>query len=285
MATIDDFLPRLSLGDLRINVDKMTRRIAFRIASWNDVHSGHEARVRMPRKVNVDAAHVGHADLEDGSRIKVATLPMHTMHAAADLSAAQSAIWYENSGTGVARVRYSIDDEGIRADGILYEDITDEQLDRLTASAPSGDWRAASLVRAPQDYEHAEADFAGACIVNVPGFSGSFSKDARTPLRLVASATSIIAFEGEGVMSDAVDTNTVIEDAVVAPDEQSVPEGCDGACKPCSCGKSTADDEVEPALTAAAHGAVDAPIEYDMEALMERVANLEELISAIALSM
>jgi len=280
MATLDDFVPHLSLDAVRVNVDRATRRIAARIASWDDVHSGHAARVRMPRRVNVDAAHVGTATMDDGASIRVATLPMHTTHAGADLSALHAAMWYENSGTGVARVRYSIDDDGIRADGILYDDITDEQLDRLTASAPSGDWRAASLVRAPQDYEHAEADFAGACIVNVPGFSGSFSKEARTPLRLVASATSIIAFEGEQIMSDAAVTDTVTEEAEVTPDE------CDGACKPCSCGKSTADDDAPEALVAAAHGhGVDSPIEYDLDALLQRVANLEELIASIALSM
>lgn len=281
MPSIDDFTPSLDLDDRRVVVDLASRRIAARIASWDDVHSGHAQKVRMPRRVNVDAAHVGTATMDDGGSIRVATLPMHTTHAGADLSAAHAAMWYENSGTGVARVRYSIDEEGIRADGLLYDDVTDEQLSRLTAGAPSGDWRAASLVRAPQDYEHADADFVGCALVNVPGFSGTFSKEARTPLRLVASATGIITFEGEQIMADAVVTEAEAE----APDEQAVPEGCDGACSPCSCGKSTADDAPDDVLTAAAYGGVDAPIEYDMEALMERVAALEELISAIALSM
>lgn len=181
------FDPTTPLGDRRIVVDLASRRISARIASFNDAHSGFKGAIKSPKNVNVEAAHVGHAQLDDGSSLAVATLPMHTMHAGQNLTAAHAAAWYENTGTAVARVRYSIDDDGIRADGVLFDDVSDADLDRLTAAAPSGDWRAASLVRRPEDFENSRADFAGACIVNMPGYSGTYSQSPATPLRLVAS--------------------------------------------------------------------------------------------------
>ena len=176
----------------------------MRIAGWDDAHSGLPGAVRMPRNVNLEAAHVGHANLDDGSALAVANLPMGTMHAKQGLTAAQAAAMYENTGTSVARVRYSIDETGIRADGMLFDDVDQSTIDRLVASAPSGDWRALSMVRRPEDFEHTPSDFAGACIVNIPGYSSTFSQSPATPMRLVASADSMILFDGEPEMDSLV---------------------------------------------------------------------------------
>src|SRR5688572_33061072 len=108
------FSPSLALDKSRINVDADSRRIAVRVASWGDVHSGHGPKVRMPRNVNVEAAHGGSAALDDGSFLPVANLPMGTLHADGNLSAAEARRIYEDTGRQVARVRYSVDDEGIR---------------------------------------------------------------------------------------------------------------------------------------------------------------------------
>lgn len=237
-ATREAFAPTLPLTDRRINVDLKTRQIAVRIAGWQDAHSGLPGAVRMPRNVNLDAAHVGHAQLDDGSQIDVANLPMGTMHAKQGLTAAQAAAMYENTGTSVARVRYSVDDEGIRADGILYDDVDQSTIDRLVASAPSGDWRALSMVRRPEDFEHTPSDFAGACIVNIPGYSSTFSQSPATPMRLVASADSMILFDGEPVMEDEVEAE--VEAAAEETPEVEGGEACaDGpACDGCTCGRA-----------------------------------------------
>lgn len=192
---LTDFSPNLELDGQRIAVDRDTRRVAVRVARWDEVHSGFGEQVRMPRKVNVDAAHVGVAELDDGSKVRVATLPMETMHAPRNLAALHAAAWYENSGKGFARVRYSVDDEGIRADGLLFADIEDAAIDRALAASASGDWRSAIAIKRFSDFEKVPADFVGSCIVNVPGFSDTFSTGAGTKFALAASAHTLISIE------------------------------------------------------------------------------------------
>jgi hypothetical protein len=200
IRTLEDFSPALALEGRRINVDTESRRIAVRIARWDETHSGFGDKVRIPRKVNVDAAHVGVADLADGSSLRVATLPMDTMHAPRNLAALHAAGWYENSGKGVARVRYSVDDEGIRADGVLFDDVDDAQLERVLAASASGDWRSAIAIKRFSDFENIPADFVGSCIVNVPGYSDTFSQSAGTKFALAASAHTILSIEEEPTM-------------------------------------------------------------------------------------
>lgn len=237
MAVTEDFQPTLSLAERRINVDPDSGRIAVRIARWEDAHSGLPGAVKMPRRVNVEAAHVGRARLEDGSDLAVANLPMGTVHAPQGLTAAQAAQLYENTGTSIARVRYSVDDEGIRADGLLFGDVDEQVLDRLVAAAPSGDWRALSLVRRPEDFEHTPSDFAGACLVNLPGYSDTFSQSPATPLRLVASAASMLLID-EVATPEPAEANS-----------PETPDGCDPAAPPCdgcTCGRAAEAPAVEP---------------------------------------
>jgi hypothetical protein len=235
------FDPTLSLSQRRINVDPATRRIAVRIASWNDAHSGIPGAVRMPKNVNLDAAHVGRALLDDGTDLEVANLPMGTLHAKQGLTAAQAAQMYENTGTSIARVRYSTDEEGIRADGVLFDDVDEATMDRLIASAPSGDWRSLSLVRRMQDFEHAPSDFAGACLVNLPGYSSKFSQSPATPMRLVASANSMILLEGADMQTDEVTTDEGEVETPAPVTEETTPAACDPAepaCEGCTCGRA-----------------------------------------------
>lgn len=180
--------PTLELGTRRVTVDEDTRQIAVRVAKFGETHSGFGPEVKVPRKANLEAAHVGTAELDDGTEARVAVLPMHTTHANPAKSALHAAAWYEQSGLGVARGRYSEDDEGIRFDGELYDDITDAQLDRLTASSASGDWRSAIAIKQFSDYETTPCDFVGSCIVNIGGFSDTYTTGPAERLALVASA-------------------------------------------------------------------------------------------------
>jgi len=237
IRTIDDFKPALSLDDRRINVDPETRRIAVRVARWDETHSGFGEKVRIPRKVNVDAAHVGVTELGDGVTMRVATLPMETMHAPRDLAALHAASWYENSGKGLAKVRYSVDEEGIRADGVLFDDVDEATVDRVLAASASGDWRSAMAIKRFSDFEHVPADFVGSCIGQVPGFSDTFTKAAGQKFALAAYAHTIVSFEDEEEdIMDEDETTTVTAGG----------EGCDGTCESCGCG---AVDQVEPAPT------------------------------------
>lgn len=255
--TSEDFEPTLSLDEHRVNVDPATRRIAVRIARWEDVHSGFGQVVRMPRNVNVEAAHVGEARLDSGATLRVATLPMETMHAPKNLSALHAASWYENTGKGVARVRYSTDEVGLRADGVLFDDIDDDQLVRLKAASPSGDWRGAVAIKSPLDIEHTPADLVGACIVNIPGFSETFTDKPAQKFAFAASANSIMVWEGD-----------VPEMELTASADGEKPE-CDGdePCDGCTCGKSGPEDKKAYSQLAQLRASAQAQIE-EIDALL-----------------
>ena len=182
--------PSLSLEGRRIAVDEDSRQIAVQVARFGETHSGFGPQVKVPRNANVEAAHVGVAELDTGEETRVAVLPMHTPHAPQDLSVMHAASWYENTGTAVARGRYSVDEDGIRFDGELFDDITDDQLDRLTASSASGDWRSAIAIKDFADYETTPCDFVGSCIVNIGGFSDTYTSAPAQRYALVASAAA-----------------------------------------------------------------------------------------------
>lgn len=250
--TLLDFQPALSLDGRRVTVDRDSRRIAVRVANFGEVHSGFGPEVKVPRNANLDAAHVGTADLADGSSLRVAVLPMHTAHAPANLQALHAASWYENSGMGVARGRYSVDETGVRFDGLLFDDVDDAKVDRLTAGSASGDWRSAIALKSFGDFEHAPADFVGSCIVNIGGYSDTYRQAPAERFALVASAAGdLISIEDTTVE----DTETLTAGATdSSPDgAAALPEGCSGECTGCSCqvGTPTA-PEGHVTITAAA---------------------------------
>lgn len=200
--TLADFTPQLPLDDRRVAVDPDSRRIAVRVASFGETHSGFGPEVKVPRNANLDAAHVGSAELADGSTMRVAVLPMDTAHAPANLAALHAASWYENSGKAVARGRYSSDEHGIRFDGLLFDDIDEPRIDRMVAASASGDWRSAIALKRFGDFEHAPADFVGSCIVNIGGYSDTYRPGPGQRLSLVASAAGdLISIQDEGDMS------------------------------------------------------------------------------------
>lgn len=213
MALIEDFQPQIDLTDRRVAVDSDTGRIAVRVAEFGEVHSNGTG-AKVPRDVNLDAAHVGTADLDDGSFLRVAKLPIHTVHAPGDLDAMHAAAWYENTGTAIARVRYSVDEFGIRADGLLFSDVDDATKERLTAGSFSGDWRFAVAVNDFPSMEHTPSDFVGSCLVNVPGFSDTFTKAAGKRLALAASGALVSSMPA----ADAAKLTAVGIDGISAED-------------------------------------------------------------------
>lgn len=191
--TADDLKPRLTLDDRRIHVDAATGHIAVRVANFDEHHSAFSQAVRSPKTVNLEAAHVGAVDFEDGTSTRVATLPMHTTHAPGELQAMHASSWYENTGKAIARGRYSQDETGIRFDGMLFTDVAEADLDRITASGgASGDWRTAVAIKQFSEWEHTPADFVGSCIVNVGGFSDTLQKKVGRRLNLTASGIDIV---------------------------------------------------------------------------------------------
>lgn len=225
IPTLLDFQPALSLDGRRVTVDTDTRRIAVRVANFGEVHSGFGPEVKVPRNANLDAAHVGTADLPDGSSIRVAVLPMDTAHAPANLQALHAASWYENSGKGIARGRYSIDETGVRFDGLLFDDVASATVDRLTAGSASGDWRSAIALKSFGDFEHAPADFVGSCIVNIGGYSDTYRQAPAERFALVASAAGDLITIEDGTVEDIKtgDEQDTKVDAVVDPTPDPAP--------------------------------------------------------------
>lgn len=226
MALIEDFQPQIDLTDKRVAVDAETGRIAVRVAEFGEWHSNGTG-AKVPRDVNIEAAHVGNANLDDGSSLRVATLPMHTVHAPGDLDAMHAAAWYENSGTAIARVRYSVDDIGIRADGLLFSDVDDAARERLTAGSFSGDWRFAVAVNDYRDMEHTPSDFVGSCLVNVPGFSDTFTKAAGSRLALAASG-AMLSVQATGADGNALKAASVGIDGISDDDLRAAWEEANG---------------------------------------------------------
>lgn len=220
--TLLDFQPALSLEGRRVTVDPDTRRIAVRVANFGEVHSGFGPEVKVPRNANLDAAHVGTADLHDGSSLRVAVLPMDTAHAPANLQALHAASWYENSGKGIARGRYSIDDTGVRFDGLLFDDVAGPTIDRLTAGSASGDWRSAIALKSFGDFEHAPADFVGSCIVNIGGYSDTYRQAPAERFALVASAAGDLISIEDGTVEDDIKTGDE-QDPIVEPAADPAP--------------------------------------------------------------
>lgn len=252
--TLADLSPSLDLEGRRVRVDEGTRRIAVRVANYGEVHSGFGPEVKVPRNANLDAAHVGSADLEDGSHVRVAVLPMHTPHAPTDLTAMHAASWYENSGTAVARGRYSKDESGIRFDGVLFDDIDDAKVDRLVAGSVSGDWRAAIALKSFGDFEHAPSDFVGGCLVNIGGYSDTYRQAPAERFALVASAAGDFISIEDGTMKDQQNPATPAQEP--AGDTLTAGGGCDGGtCTTCdgSCnGERPKDAEPVVTITASA---------------------------------
>lgn len=253
--TLADLAPALDLNGRRVNVDPDSRKIAVRVARYGENHSGFGPKVPVPRNANLNAAHVGTEDLEDGSSVRVAVLPMHTPHAPRDLQALHAAAWYENSGLGIARGRYTADDEGVRFDGVLFDDVTDAQMTRLTAGSFSGDWRGAVAIKKFSDYEHVPCDFVGACLVNIGGYSDTYTPGEAQRYALVASAAGdFISIEDANMKIQPGEEPTTTDATITAG-------GCsDGSCTTCdgSCGGEKAkqpggpDDQPKVTLTASA---------------------------------
>lgn len=284
--SLADFQPSLDLTGRRVKVDAESRRIAVRVASYGEVHSGFGEQVKVPRNANLDAAHVGTADLDDGSTLRVATLPMDTIHAPANLDALHAASWYEQSGKGIASGRYSSDEVGIRFDGVLFADIDDAKVERITAASASGDWRSAIALKRFSDFEHAPADFVGSCIVNIPGYSDTFRAATGRRMALAASAHTLISIEDDTMQDPAAPTTEVLVAGAADsnPDgAAALPDGCTGECSNCVCGARPVETApvAEPTVTLSA-GALMSLIDATGDQMLgtDELAEAREVLTA-----
>ena len=179
-------------------------------------------------------AHQGRTLTAEGHEIDTAIIAGGSKrHAslAQDVDIIRAAAHYqEGVENQLMRVRYGSDDNGIWFAGALWPDADELAVEHIRASPNSGDWRFVSFGRSGGHH-----DFAGAVLVNIPGFA----MDNAGPSRSMSGRIEAIAASA-GFALDP--TGNIFE--AYAPTEPSVEEN--DMCE--KCGK-TEDKPVVAALS------------------------------------
>jgi hypothetical protein len=155
-------------------------RVYGHIAAWGTCHTGRPGTcVTAPRSPSgYRNFHRGELETREGTIIPVGTLTMNTGHASLRLNAASTVAHYDDTGTQAVHGRAGEDAHGIWFAGAVDPDLSAEDLRRLRAAQPSGDWR---------ELNRGEGlDLFAVLAVNVPGFPIQ-----RTGARLVAAGDEL----------------------------------------------------------------------------------------------
>lgn len=118
------------------------RRVFGHVAAWGTCHIGYVNQCVTPPASASGYAHfhVGEVLTNEG-RVATGAMTVGTDHAALTLLAAEARDHYAHTGLAWADVRASDGHHGVWVAGRVREDVTDEALEVIRASAPSGDWR------------------------------------------------------------------------------------------------------------------------------------------------
>lgn len=208
-------------------------------------------------------AHQGMTLVEEGHEIPTAVIAGGSKrHASLDADILRAAAHYqEGVENQLMRVRYGSDDNGIWFSGALWPDADPLTIEHIRASPNSGDWRFVSYQRAH--------DFAGAVLVNIPGFAmdnAGSSRNANGELSAIAASAGFGVDPSGNVFEmyaraepskendemcekcNGQPTETPAADPVLAA--ASACEACKGTTKIlCDCGEpvtASPDDEKQP---------------------------------------
>lgn len=245
--------------DRRITISDDGRVYGY-VALWNSCHTGGRGCTRPPKgsPSNYEYAHHGETLTEEGELIRTAVIAGGAGHAPIDEETAMVPAYYDNSGTQLMRVRYGEDENGLYFAGALWPNVTELQTAHIRASSLSGDWRFHAMWRRGSG----GFDFAGACLVNIPGFTmkakGGAENYAGSPYRLAASG--YLNEENEDYIF--LDGDNLLASGGSEMDEEE--NSCDGSCNECTCGKKELDLEklgiTEEDLLAAGYQLVGKPL-------------------------
>lgn len=152
--------------DKRLTITPEGRVYGY-VALWDTCHAGLDECVRPPKGSPSDYgyAHQGETETIEGELVATANIGGGAGHAPYDSNAAPE--FYENTSTQLMRVRYGEDDNGLWFSGALWPDASELDIAKIRASPISGDWRWKASWRHTNDGGY---DFAGACLVNIPGY-------------------------------------------------------------------------------------------------------------------
>lgn len=257
--------------DRRLTIEPDGRAYGY-IALWNQCHAGASGCVRPPKgsPTAYEYAHQGFTLTEDGSQIRTGVIAGGTVHAAMNATNLQVPEHYENTGNQMMRVRYGEDENGIYFAGALWPDLDALLIEKLRASSISGDWRFSAGWRESQSNQY---DFAGACLVNIPGFptpttDGAIHLQAGQAYSIVASATHSPI---EIIMIDDIYT-TFDENYICEDDKEHIVADA-------STDDSTASQPEPEAQVSTGELDVEMAINMKLENIMTRLGSLESMIS------
>lgn len=242
---------------------------------------------------NYEYAHQGETLTDDGDVVRTAVIGGGAGHAPIDSDSATVPAFYDNSGTQLMRVRYGEDDNGLWFAGALWPDVDDLDIAKIRASSLSGDWRWHSAWRETG----AGYDFAGACLVNIPGYpmptSGNGIGDrAGRMRRIAASIGDCIVGDGDVFVAsefnasqkvteggDEVDEAKLSEEqisaiAAVVADRIIASSGASGDEASGGCGGDCTCDKDEEAPEASAEDII-ASLSERVDALSKRLEPVE----------
>lgn len=244
------------------------------VALWETCHVGLPGCQRAPKGSPTDYAyaHTGITLTEEGDEVATANIGGGAGHAPIDHGAPPQ--FYDNTSTQLMRVKYGEDENGLYFAGALWPDVDDVEVERLRATAISGDWRwFASWRQAGGQY-----DFAGACLVNIPGYpmeaEGQITTAAGQMRDLVASSKSEVVYEDGSTVTIFSSPVSLSSDA----NEQEVSSMCD-----CNKTEETVEAETEEQIAAAAGGSqeqVDA-VSMKLDEVLSRLISIEEAMMQV----
>lgn len=126
-------------------------------------HRGFSGDVYIPRSKSAYREFLlGGTTTSEGTVVPTGKITLGGGHAADSLAAQPAAAHYDDVSTTVAVVSAGDDRFGVWVAGALKHGVTDEQIDDLLQSPPSGDWRVDQL---------GNLEMIGVHSVNVPGFA------------------------------------------------------------------------------------------------------------------
>lgn len=259
--------------DKRITITADGRVFGY-IALWDTCHMGMGQCTRPPKgsPSNYEYAHQGETLTAEGDLIATAVIGGGAGHAPMDADTALVPKYYESIDHQLMRVRYGEDENGLWFAGALWPNVEELEVAQIRASSISGDWRWHAAWRKGG----AGYDFAGACLVNIPGFPmhkpGHVNSESGSPYALAASATYTT------IIGDEEDTSM-----------------CDGSCGTCTCGKSEEKNVDQEALNTfltiaaerfglepvTASGTETETEKSEVEELREQVASLTEAVNGL----
>jgi hypothetical protein len=152
------------------------------IAPWGVCHTGASGTCIIAPKSKVDYAHfkrAQHVVTAEGEKVRVGTITGGVGHAGESAKGGAAMAHYDNAAWQVAKVNIGEDSYGIWIHGQISPHATDEQIELLRSTSPSGDWRNMG----------AGLELVAALAVNQPGF----------PIAQIAASGAVMSLVAAGV--------------------------------------------------------------------------------------